>query len=174
MGSDSAHARAFGKDIHLPAVRCAGNSVMFLMCLSFPYPRAICIAWGLWQHREKATRRSCGCTQGKCSAPRAGLRTHGSAGSGCCSERRDFVPVCLLLLAQTWSCITSQSPAHIFTVAQGQGCWLGQRGVKHSSEISGCSFVPWEFVEPQVDAAPAGLQDTSSAQGLTQQDASTS
>lgn len=68
------------------------------------------------------------------------------------------MPVCLLLLAQTWSCITSQSPAHIFTAAPGQGCWLGQREVKHSSKISGYSFVPWEFVEPQVSRTPPVLR----------------
>lgn len=161
MGRDSAHAGAFGKDIHPPAVRCAANSGMFLMCLSFPYPRAICIAWGLWQACEKARRRSCGCTQGNAACPWQAARAR---------LRVPFVPLRLLLLAQTWSCTTPQSPAHIFTEAQGQE----QPEVKQSSEISGYSFVLWESMEPQVDAAPAGPQDTSSAQGLTLQDVSTS
>lgn len=43
--------------------------------------------------------------------------------------------------------------------------------MKHSSEILGSPFFLWELGELQVDAAPAGLQDTSSAQGLTEQDA---
>lgn len=162
--SDSAHARALGKDIHLPAVRRAGNSGMFLMCLSFPYPRAICSAWGLWEGQEKVVWLHTGRMQ---RAP--GRAAHAPL----CALQVLCLPVCLLLLAQTRSCTTSQSPAHVFTGAQGQGCWLGQREVKHSSQVLGYSFAPWEFVEPQVDAEPAGLQVSSGAQGLTQQDAST-
>lgn len=60
-----AHARAFGKDVCPPAVRCVGNSMMFLMCLSFPYPRVVYAARGavagtgegqekvVWLHRVR-------------------------------------------------------------------------------------------------------------------------
>lgn len=33
-------------DFRLPAVRYVGNSVMFLMCLSFPSPRAMYVVCG--------------------------------------------------------------------------------------------------------------------------------
>lgn len=130
-GSASAHARAFGKDINLPAVRCVGNSVVFLMCLSFPYPRARYIACGAvagpgegqekvaWLH---AVRK-------KYSVHVAVQCMHGFAGlqgCGCHLERKDFVPACLLVLACLRSCIASRSPGHTFTVVRSQGCWLGQ------------------------------------------------
>ena len=151
-----------GRTFCLPAVRCIGHSVMLLMCLSFPYPCAMYVTCGavagLGEGQEKVAWLHT--VRKKYSVHVTALRMHGFAGMqgcGCCLERRDSVPVCLLLLAQTRSFIASRSPGHTFTAVWGQGCWLGQQEVKHSSEISGNSFVLGGFVERQVDAAPTIL-----------------
>lgn len=126
---------------------------MFLMRLSFPHPRAMYVARGavagLGEGQEKVAWLHT--VRKKYSVHIAVLCLHGFAGMqgcGCSLERRDFVPVCLLVLAQTRSCIASQSPGHTFTAVWCQGCWLGQREVKHSSQILGNSFILEGFVEP--------------------------
>lgn len=117
----------------------------------------------------------CGCTEGKCSVPLAGCARTRLCGLQVLFGKEGLCP-CVSPAAGTDTELhhftEPSTHFYIFTVAQGQGCWLEQAEVKQSSEISGYSFAPWELVEAQVDAAPAGLQDISSAQGLAQQDAS--
>lgn len=160
-GSASAHARVFGKDI-----LSSCSQVRWSFCDAshvFVLPISTCDVrnmWGCGRPRRRPQEGRMVAHRKKYSVHVTALCMHGFAGMqgcGCHLERRDSVPLCLLLLAQTRSCIASRSPGHTFTAVWGQGCWLGQQEVKHSSEISGNSFVLGIFVEPQVDAAPTIL-----------------
>lgn len=52
----------------------------------------------------------------------------------------------------------STEPSTHFYSGPGSGMLAGTTRVKHSSKISGYSFVRWEFVEPQVSRTPLVLR----------------